>query len=101
MQMVLIEVPETHASIYDNFLKSSYSKMYRRHNIDDFFKEETYSKQVLMKSAEVGHNFVKKVNEIYKTTLTIEDFDKEGEYDFPWEKQNEFFNYKEYKGEAI
>lgn len=101
MQMVLIEVPETHASIYDNFLKSSYSKMYRRHNIEDFFKAESYSKQVLMKSSEVGPSFVKKVNEKYGTTLTVEDFDEEGEYDFPWEKQNEFFNYIENKEGAL
>jgi len=96
MQMVVIEFPEEYSSIYDNFLKSSYSKMYLRYNIDDFFKEEDHTKQVLMKSSELAPSFVKSVNDLYKTTLTIEDFDKEGEYDFPWEKQNEFFNYKVY-----
>ncbi len=101
MQMVLIEVPETHASIYDSFLKSEYSQMYRRHNIDDFFKEEDHSKKVLMKSSEVGPSFVKQVNEMYGTTLTVEDFDEVGEYDFPWEKKSEFFNYRENKGEAL
>lgn len=96
MQMVLIEVPEAYASIYDNFLKSSYSEMYKKHNIDEYFKEESHSKKVLMKSSELAPSFVKSVNDLYKTKLTVEAFDKEGEYDFPWEKQNEFFNYKVY-----
>jgi hypothetical protein len=105
MQMVLIEVPETYSKVYDNFLESKYSKMYSNNDIDTFFKKNTYEdshpRQVLMKSSEIAPNFVKKVNEIYGTTLTVEDFDKEGEYDFPWEKQNEFFNYRENKEEAL
>lgn len=101
MQMILIEVPETHASIYDNFLESRYSKMYQRYNINDYFKEGDPSKQVLMKSPELGPIFVKEVNKRYGTTLTVRDFDKGGEYDFPWEKQNEFFNYQENKEEAL
>ncbi len=100
MQMLLIEVPETYASIYDNFIKSSYSKMYLEHNIDDFVKENTYedshSKQVLTKSSKLAPSFVKLVNERFGTNLTVEDLDKDSEYDFPWEKQNEFFNYKVY-----
>lgn len=92
-QMVLIEYLEQYAHVYDNFLSSQYSKMYTKDEIELLFKIEGHGKSVLNRSPEVLSDFITRVNSTYGTNLTKKDFQGEDvEYDFPWVKNQEFFN---------
>lgn len=95
MQMLMIEFPEKESDIYDKFLESKYSKMYVRTELNTFFKEDSYAKDVITKSKKIAQDFVNKVNTKYGSNVSTQDLKAHGsEFDFPWEKEEEIFNYK-------
>lgn len=93
--MVVIKFPESHIDVYDKFIEGKYSKMYCKNELERFFPKDSEAKNVLTKSLSIRDIFIKKINESFGTSLTAKDLKNEGmEYDFPPEKQKEFFNYK-------
>lgn len=93
--MVVIKFPESHSDVYDKFNEGKYSKMYCKDELEQFFPKDSEAKKVLTKSLSMRDIFIKKVNDSFGTLLTYNDLKIEGtEYDFPPEKQKEFFNYK-------
>ena len=112
--MVVIKVPEKHIIAHEAFKRGLYSHMYSSTEISTYFPYSVIGdmdsqkakndiiencRQVLTKDVKYIPTFVALVNSRYKTTATIEDF-LDAELDFPYNKQEEIFNYvKEEKEE--
>lgn len=93
--MVVIRFPEKYSDVYDKFLESKYSKMYCKDEIEEFFPDNSEAKGVIKQSNEMGNIFIEKVFRTFGTRLTLKDLKVGGmEYDFPLEKEEEFFNYE-------
>ena len=93
--MVVIKFPEKYNDIYDKFKKGKYSKMYCKDEIEQFFPKDSEVKRILVKSLSMRDVFIQKVFDSFGTTLSHKDLKDENiEYDFPPEKQKEFFNYQ-------
>jgi len=112
--MVVLKIPNDYQTSYLQFIKGNYSQMYPNRIINDYFKyinisnkeiEDRQNKKmrvirsVLQKNKEYVSTFVGVVNKKYNTEVTVEDF-KDAELDFPPNREEEIFNYKEELKEA-
>lgn len=94
-QMVIINVPEMFNDAYDHFLEGNYSIMYLDSELKALFSNVERKKEfdILARNFTIAPDFVKQVNEEFKTTTTIEDY-KMSELEFPLKKTEEIFNSK-------
>lgn len=95
LHMLVLEFPEEHSNIYDNFAKSKYSEMYCKDELNMFFAEDDCEvKDVLTRSPRAKSIFIDQVNSAFSTDMV--DFEKgqKVEYDFPLSRQQEYFNQK-------
>jgi len=94
--MLVLEFPSNLGDIYDKFLEGKYSYMYTHSEIRDLFPQDNHAKAVLTRRKDAREIFVARVNEVYNTTVSVEDYKGEGiQYDFPPIQKEEYFNYKE------
>lgn len=94
--MLILEFPEKHGDIYDKFLDGQYSYMYTHNELEDLFTDGTFEKNILIRNKSARLGFVARVNEIYNSNATVEDFKGTGvQYDFPPIQKEEYFNFKE------
>lgn len=95
MHMVVVAYPEELGDAYDKFIKGSYSKMYTKDEIKEFFdagREE--ARGIVIKSKESGTIHVANLNLTYNSTITLLDLLHEGgEHDFPPQEHEEVFNF--------
>jgi hypothetical protein len=92
-QMLVLAFPIENSSIYDTFKLGKYSKMYPFEEIEKYFFYDNFNaKGVLIKSVAAKKDFVKLINEKYRTNLKVSDIERDAEYDLMWEKQQEIFN---------
>jgi hypothetical protein len=94
-QMIVIAFPPKLADIYDKFLLGKYSQMYTKNEIREYFPDDGkyMATQVLLKTAYGRNVFKIQVKDAFGTILTDQDFLCKGwEYDFPPNKEEEFFN---------
>jgi len=109
MHMLVLTIPEEHDMSYFHFVKGEYSKMYNPKSITNYFKYISVSnkelelkhnnklkevKNVFSKNKKYIQTFVDIVNKRFNTTVEAEYF-QEAELDFPLEKKEEIFNYKQ------
>lgn len=104
--MVVIKLPKAMDSAYLDFVAGRYSNMYTDKQVDHFFeitkgldpgtniRNERYLKvrKIFKKDKLELAKFVNKVNEEFKTNVSIEKFEK-ADIDFPPKKEEEIFNY--------
>lgn len=92
--MVILEIPEEYNNAYDSFLKSQYSKMYTKEQLEILFSGTLKGTDVgiLTKSKSAFESFTKEVSKEFKTIINPLDF-YETEYAFPLKKREEIFNY--------
>ena len=110
--MVVIEFPRNHHTIFNNFIKGRYSRMYTREEIYSIFgnqKLENKTNEIIVnKKLEEIRNVllrdritVKKhlgeVNKDFNSKLTLEDFKEPLEADYPIKLSEEIFNYEKIK----
>lgn len=109
--MLVIKIPDNHLETYGEFLKGHYSNMYTLREVNKYFalrptegasnpKEVEVAnnrirktRDVLRKTPEGEEEFIKIVNERFKTNIDIETI-RGLELDFPIELEEEFFNFK-------
>lgn len=105
--MVVLKIPAKHDKAIMNFIQGKYSEMYVQRDLNEYFafitnpdkdfetKQNAKLKKVrdvLTKNKEALPEYVKTVNELYGTEITVEDY-KEAEIDFPPTLEDETFNY--------
>jgi hypothetical protein len=90
--MVVLKFPEKYYSSFDTFKTGAYSNMYNQTTIENFFQSYPDVQKVFIKDHEYRITFTKKLNKVFDTTLTPEDW--EGELDFPPKEKHEVFNHK-------
>lgn len=96
LTMLILEFPPKLGDIYDKFLEGKYSYMYTYSEIEDLFTPDNPAVGILTRRKDAREKFVARVNEIFNTTVSVEDYRGEGiQYDFPPIQKEEFFNYKE------
>lgn len=108
LHMVVLKIPKKFNNTYLNFVKGKYSEMYEEVLVPVYFKYITSAsrsiqdsrnqklkeiRDVLLRDSRYLPIFVAKVNNLYKTEATVEDF-REAELDFPPKLEEETFNYK-------
>ena len=95
-QMIVINIPEMFNDAYDNFLQGNYSVMYLDNELKALFSSLERKKElnILTRGTSIISDFVKQVNEEFKTSVTEEDF-KMSELELPLKKKEEIFNCKE------
>lgn len=109
MHMIVIKLPEKHVISFSHFIKGSYSNMFSLADLRNYFSFITISnkeieleqnkklkitKNILSKDKSYIKTFVKDVNERFKTDVEDSYFN-EAELDYPPEKKEEIFNFKD------
>ena len=95
-QMIVINIPEMFNDAYDNFLQGNYSVMYLDNELKALFSSLERKKElnILTRNSSIIVDFIKQVNEEFKTFVNEEDF-KMSELELPLKKKEEIFNCKE------
>lgn len=94
-QMFVLAFPPALEDSYSKFLKGQYSFMYTKTEIAAYFGEprKAEARGVFQRDLHAKIEYIKKVREEYNTNLLPEDFkNHRHEYDFPPNKEEEFFN---------
>lgn len=109
--MLVLKIPDRYRESIKHFKKGRYSKMYTPKEINSYFGHVTLNNKqaevevnnrlkktraILNKSKEYLEDFVKEVNNKFKTNATLEDF-KDAELDFPPNPEEEVFSYQSKK----
>lgn len=99
--MVVVKLPEEFHQSYQHFIKGEYSKMFTDEELVKYFSFKLWSKEmgILTRVEKHTKNFLKVVNEMYRTTLKLKDT-KNWEYEFPLNLKEEIFNYERLQEEA-
>ncbi len=93
--MIVVKFPEDFYPAYDKFIEGKYSEMYNDAEIRFYIKPTSPIIQVLKRTNLMKSVFTKKLNKLYGTDITEKDvIEGEMEYDFPYNKSEEIFNYK-------
>jgi hypothetical protein len=95
--MIVVKFPEDLFEAYDKFIEGKYSKMYTKDEISMFFRKEGESKDVITRNIKMIPVFIERIKESFGDTTEItkkEILNEAMEFDFPPERQKEFFNYK-------
>lgn len=79
---VILQIPKEWYTVYDNFIKGHYSKMYSKTQIKAFFSSKD-NIGVLTKDAEYKSIFVEKLNEKFNTHVKPEDLPDDIELEVP------------------
>lgn len=91
--MIVLNFPEQFHNAYDMFLLGNYAQMYTDEEIKLYIKPTNPIIQVLKRTNLMQAVFIKNLKDTYGTEVTFEEA-KEMEYDFPYKKEEEIFNYK-------
>jgi len=95
--MIILNIPKEYEMAYDNFLKSQYSKMYSKEQVNMLFNFKDLQKtfNILTKSGnEEFEEFVKELETMFSVTVDSKELRK-GEWCLPLKKTEEIFNYKQ------
>lgn len=105
--MIVLKIPHIHDKALISYIQGRYSEMYSEKEVNSYFTFVTIqnkdkeaiknarikkTRNVLLKNKEILPDFVKEVNEKYKSEVTLEDFTN-AELDFPPTLEEETFNY--------
>jgi len=95
--MVVIAFPEVLGDVYDKFILGKYSQMYVFSEIEKYFpSDDSLVKDILIKSVRARNLFADKVYAEFQVRLEPADLKGKGiEYEFPPDKKEEVFNYRE------
>ena len=88
LHMLVIKIPEECYQAYDKFLQGKFSQMYTYEDLQEMFQDKEELK-VLVRDQDYVVKFVDKINNIYNTNVTPEEW--EGEVEFPLIKEEENF----------
>ena len=88
--MVVLKFPEKYWESFDTFKKGEYSKMFIEEDINSIFDKYPTIKKVFIKDHDYKVNFTERVNRIFGTTITPEEYD--GELELPPSNKTEVFN---------
>lgn len=112
--MIIIEFPKNHNTIFNNFIKGKYSKMYTASQVWDLFKNQTHSdktteiainkklndiRNILLRDSLCVEKHLSEINKDFKSKLTLYDFKEPLEADYPIRLSEEIFNYEKIKGD--
>lgn len=102
--VLVLKIPEIHKESFENFKLGKYSEMYSKVQVEEYFKlienkdsnlnvavrnqQIIKSRNVLNRNRDLLDDFVKEVNERFKTNLTKEDLEGT-ELDFPIDPKEE------------
>lgn len=108
LHMIVLKIPEHHNNSYYDFIRGSYSSMYDRKELAQYFNivdnvnnqeaitirnlKVKNTRNILLKDKDLLTEFVDKVNKDYGTNASTEDF-KDAELDYPVVLEEEVFNY--------
>lgn len=96
---LVIQYPFELENTYDAFMRSKYSFMYVKEEIDKFFFGEIHheARGVLLKTKNSAFAHIKKVKEDFGTELSLAELAHESyQYDYPWNKEEEIFTIVKY-----
>lgn len=89
--MVVLKLPIE--NLVMNFLKGNYSKLYTKHQIENFFaKKDLHQYFVLKKDVHCLQEYIEILKSEYGVNLTIDDVFHHKEYDIPPNLNEEIFN---------
>lgn len=88
--MVVLHFPEEYSMAYYKFLSGTYSEMYTKDQVKELFKPHPETQGILLKDKSYKAGFVKELNRKYETSISVKEWD--GEYDFPPDKGEEYFD---------
>lgn len=89
--MVILKFPEKFYSSFETFRIGKYSEMFTKETIDAYFEKYPDVQKVFIKDHEYRITFTAKVNKMFGTTVTPEEW--HGELDFPPTEKTEKFNH--------
>ena len=96
LRMLVFKFPTEYSKYFDTFQLSKYSEMYSLTELDKIFvtvnDKKDYSYSVLLNTNARRIQFLKLTNEMFKSTLTLNDISQS---DFPIKLENEIFNYND------
>lgn len=87
--MVVIRIPEEYTQSISKFIEGKYSEMFSSQDIEELFQKYPDTAKVFKKDHNYRIKFVKKLNRMYGTTVTTEEYS--GEVELPPTKKEEFF----------
>lgn len=93
LHMLVIKLPDNCIDKKNEFVKGRYSKMYSNDEIQKLLKAED-TKAIVVKDSNYRVEFVKKINDYFKTNLKESELAADAELDFPpdIEENKETFN---------
>ena len=89
--MIVLKIPEKFRDIFEKFKLGEFSKMYKKEDIETFFKEKPEIKQVLIKDHNYKIRFVGKLNKTWGTDIKPSEY--EGELDTKPDHEEIFNHY--------
>ena len=112
--MIVIEFPKKHHTIFNNFIKGKYSKMYTESEVYSIFGNRSLEdktteliindklqkvRNVLLRDRMTVEKHLAEINKDFNSKLTIEDFKEPLEADYPIRLSEEVFKYEKVKGD--
>lgn len=96
LHMIVVKMPPEGYKAIQQFKHSQFSKMFTIDEINKYFKDNPDVSKVLVKDNHYKFEFVNKLNYLWETTVTPEEY--EGELSLPIKQSKEFFNANKKKG---
>jgi hypothetical protein len=92
MHMIVLKIPERHQGALEKFKMGEYSQMYQMSDLNYLFDNNPDIARVIIKDHNYKVEFVNKINQLYETHISPNEF--QGELDFKPKSEEEIFNYE-------
>jgi hypothetical protein len=87
--MIIVKIPQEYIVSLTKFTEGKYSEMFSEEDINEFFLKYPDQVKVFKKDHNYKIKFVSKLNNLFESTLPVEEYD--GELELPPKKEEEYF----------